>query len=362
MTGFEFYAIVIKVVLVFVALLSAVSPMVWLERKGSAWIQLRTGPNRTSIAGFALWGLIQPFADAIKLFVKEDLTPGKANKVLFSLAPIVALFTALLAFAVIPFGSTLDLGRLGEVQLIIADVNVGVLFLLAVTSLAVYGVILAGWSSANRYSLLGGLRASAQMISYELAMGLAVVGVLMEASSLRLPDVVMHQAGYWQGFVPKWHIFQFQPLGALIFLICIFAETNRTPFDMPEADSELVAGYHTEYSSMRFSMFFMAEYINMVTMSALMVVLFLGGWHFPGMDELGVWLGSRTGFMWIPGIMSMMVFAGKVAFLLFLFVWVRWTVPRFRYDQLMGLGWKVLLPLALLQILATGVAIAFGWI
>jgi NADH-quinone oxidoreductase subunit H len=271
--------------------------------------------------------------------MKEDLVPEKVDKPIFILAPAILLIPALMTFAVIPFGSSINLfGR--EIALQVADVNVGILYILALTSISVYGIVLAGWSSNNKYSLLGGLRSSAQLISYELAMGLAVVSIILLAGSLRLNDIITDQ----QGSFFSWNIFR-QPLAFLIFLIAVYAETNRLPFDLSEAEQELVGGYHTEYSSMKFAMFFMAEYANMITAAALTVTLFFGGWDVPLLDE-----GSLGLFGTLLSVLSFLL---KMAFFLFLFIWVRWTFPRFRYDQLMRLGWKVMLPLALFNIFLT---------
>jgi NADH-quinone oxidoreductase subunit H len=284
-------------------------------------------------------GLLQPIADGIKFLMKEDIIPDRADKPIFILAPAILLIPALMTFAVIPFGSPITLfGR--EIALQVADINVGILYILALTSISVYGIVLAGWSSNNKYSLLGGLRSSAQLISYELAMGLAVVSIILLSGSLKLNDIISNQ----QGSFLSWNIFK-QPLAFLIFLVAVYAETNRLPFDLSEAEQELVGGYHTEYSSMKFAMFFMAEYANMITAAALTVTLFFGGWDVPLLDE---------GSLGIVGtIISVLSFIMKMAFFLFLFIWVRWTFPRFRYDQLMRLGWKVLLPLALVNIFLT---------
>ena len=309
--------------------------MIYAERRVSAFMQDRVGPNRVGPKG-----VLQPIADGIKFLMKEDLVPERVDKPIFILAPAILLIPALMTFAVIPFGSPINLfGR--EIALQVADVNVGILYVLALTSISVYGIVLAGWSSNNKYSLLGGLRSSAQLISYELAMGLAVVSIILLAGSLRLNDIITDQ----QGSFLSWNIFR-QPLAFLIFLIAVYAETNRLPFDLSEAEQELVGGYHTEYSSMKFAMFFMAEYANMITAAALTVTLFFGGWDVPLLDE-----GSLGLF---GALLSVLSFILKVAFFLFLFIWVRWTFPRFRYDQLMRLGWKVMLPLALFNIFLTG--------
>ncbi|MEE1507554.1 MAG: NADH-quinone oxidoreductase subunit NuoH, partial [Candidatus Neomarinimicrobiota bacterium] len=278
--------------------------------------------------------------DGIKFFMKEDLIPGGVDKPIYILAPAILLIPALMTFAVIPFGSSITIfGR--EIALQVADVNVGILYILALTSIGVYGIVLAGWSSNSKYSLLGGLRSSAQLISYELAMGLAVVSIILLAGSLRLNDIIADQQGHFL----SWNVFK-QPLAFLIFLVAVYAETNRLPFDLTEAEQELVGGYHTEYSSMKFAMFFMAEYANMITAAALTVTLFFGGWDVPFVNENSLGL--------VGVILSVLSFIFKIAFFLFLFIWTRWTFPRFRYDQLMKLGWKVLLPLALVNIFLTG--------
>jgi len=308
--------------------------MVYAERRVSAFMQGRLGPNRVGPQG-----LLQPIADGIKFLMKEDIIPAGVDKPLFILAPAILLIPALMTFAVIPFGSDITLfGR--QIPLQVADVNVGILYVLALTSIGVYGIVLAGWSSNNKYSLLGGLRSSAQLISYELVMGLSVVSIILLSGSLKLNDIVADQQGYFL----SWNIFK-QPLAFIIFLVAVYAETNRLPFDLSEAEQELVGGYHTEYSSMKFAMFYMAEYANMVTASALTVTLFFGGWDVPFLNEtsLGLW----------GALLSVTSFILKMGFFLFLFIWVRWTFPRFRYDQLMRLGWKVMLPMALFNIFVT---------
>ena len=332
-----------KIIFVIGAVLSVVPLMTWIERRGSALIQDRLGPNRVGP-----WGLLQPLADMIKFFFKEELIPQGANRTYFILAPFIALTPALITFAVIPFGPPTTLfGLLSEpIKLQIADVNVGILYIFAIASLGVYGIVLAGWSSNSKYPLLGGLRSSAQMISYEIALGLSAVGVLMQAGSLKLSRVVEAQEGYWFIFP--------QFIGFIIFLVSSFAETNRLPFDLPEAEPELVAGYHTEYSSMKFALFYMAEYANMITASALIVTLFFGGWQ--GLP-IGGWLGLDMNRYWF---LPVLWFSAKVAFFLFLFVWVRWTIPRFRYDQLMGLGWKVFFPISIFNIMLTAFLIQGG--
>jgi NADH-quinone oxidoreductase subunit H len=325
---------VIKIVLVVGIILTTVANLVWAERRVSAFIQDRIGPNRVGP-----FGLLQAPADVLKLFVKEDIVPVSANKAIHTLAPIISLTVAMSTFAVIPFGDHISV--FGEqIKLLIADVNIGVLYILALTSLGVYGVTLSGWSSNNKYSLLGGLRSSAQMISYELSMGLSVVGVVMIAGSMQLDAIVEHQAGFaWNALLT--------PIGFITFVVASFAETNRLPFDLPEAEPELVGGYHTEYSGMKFGTFFLAEYANMITSAALIVTLFLGGWQFPFLQDFGL-------SPFLTSAIQIVTFIVKVCATLFFFIWIRWTIPRFRYDQLMNLGWKVMLPLALLNVVVTG--------
>jgi NADH-quinone oxidoreductase subunit H len=334
----------VHLVLIFVVfnmLVMSAAFMVWLERKVCAYIQDRVGPNRV---GFE--GALQPFADVFKLMFKEDLKPKAADSVLFALAPIVSAVTAFAAFSVVPFGTETTLwGLLDEpVPLQVTDVNVVVLVVFAITSMGVYGIVLAGWSSNSKYSLLGALRSSAQMISYELSFGLALAAVVMMAGSMSLREIVLDQSGYWLGFIPKWYVF-LQPIGFFIFMTAGVAETNRAPFDFPEAEQELVAGYHTEYSAMNFALFFLAEYVNMVTVAAVATSLYLGGWLGPFLPD---WL------QWI-------YFLIKVFLILFFYVWMRWTLPRYRYDQLMEFGWKFLLPLSVVNMLITAVVvIAWG--
>ena len=346
MTLVDWLILALRVLVPLGGLIGAAGLMSWVERRGAALIQDRPGPNRVGP-----FGLFQPLADAIKFLFKEDIIPSSADKVLYVLAPAIALFSALTTFAVIPYGASLPLGG-REIPLIGADVSIGVLYVFALTSLSVYGIVLAGWSSNNKFSLMGGLRSSAQIISYELAMTTAAAGVILTASSFRLTDIVAVQSGTWLGFIPRWNVIP-QFLGFVVFFISTFAETNRVPFDLAEADAELVAVYHTEYSSsMKFAMFFMAEYVNMTVASALTVTLFFGGWTLPGFYPHGV-LGA---------ILSILVFTGKTAFFLWVFVWVRWTLPRFRYDQLMRIGWKALLPLALVNLLWVAGLVTLGWI
>jgi NADH-quinone oxidoreductase subunit H len=336
------YAAIVGVVFMGLQIMAAV--MVYAERKVAAFMQQRVGPYRVGPRG-----LLQPVADILKLFFKEELRPKAADAFLFSLAPIISVTAAYLAFAPIPFGAPTDFfGLLPEpIPIMVADVNVAVLVIFAVASMGVYGIVLAGWASNSKYSLLGGLRSSAQMISYELAYGMSLATVVMFANSMSLKEIVDSQAGYWfegtaLGFIPRWYIFP-QIIAFFVYACAGIAETNRAPFDFPEAEQELVAGYHTEYSSMRFAMFFMAEYINMVTVSAVATNLFLGGWH-------GPLIPANYGWIW---------FVIKLAFLLFVYLWLRWTLPRFRYDQLMSFGWKVLLPLATVNLLLTAAAILY---
>jgi NADH-quinone oxidoreductase subunit H len=327
------------ILVVFMALQLSAAVAVLMERKVAAFIQQRLGPYRTGP-----WGVLQPIADVVKLLFKENLRPRAADHFVFLLAPVISAAAAITAFAVVPFGAPTDFfGLLPEpIPLKVADVNVGILALFAVTSLGVYGVVLAGWSSNSKYSLLGGLRSSAQMISYELAYGLSLASVLLLGNSLSLTEVVDAQAGYWFGVIPKWFVF-LQPVAFIVFMIAGTAETNRAPFDFPEAEQELVAGYHTEYSSMAFALFFLAEYINMVVVSGVAASLFLGGWHGPLLPE---WLG----WIW---------FLVKVFGLLFFYIWMRWTLPRYRYDQLMHFGWKYLLPIAVANLFATAAAVLY---
>src|SRR5499427_7822330 len=333
---------VIKIVLAMIVLLTAVAYSVWLERKVVGHMQNRWGPTRVGP-----FGLLQPAADGLKFLFKEDLTPPHVYKPLFLAAPLIAVIFALTSISVIPFGNPVTiLGYTFPLQ-ITTNVNTGLLLILGVTSIGVYGVALAGWSSNNKYSLLGGLRASAQMVSYEISLGLSLVGVLIMAGSFSLNDIVVAQRGHFLGFIPRWNIF-IQPVGFFCYLMAAYAETNRIPFDLPEAETELVAGYHTEYSAMKFAMFFMAEYANMITVACLATLLFLGGWN-------GPLFGPRI----LQAILPVFWFAAKVFVFLFLYIWVRGTLPRFRYDQLMAFGWKFLLPLALVNLIATAIAVVW---
>lgn len=311
----------------------------WGERKVAAIIQDRRGPNR---AGFM--GLLQPLADGGKLFFKEEIIPGTANRFLFILGPSLAMLVACMTSAVIPWGDTLTIAG-KEISLQVADINIGILYIFGVVSLGVYGIMLGGWASNNKYSLLASVRAASQIISYELAMGLSLIALLMLTGSLSLKDIVEQQRhGYWN--------FIYQPLGFLIFLVCAFAECNRTPFDLPEAENELNGGYHLEYSSMKLGFYLFAEYINMFISSALMASLYFGGYSFPGMDSLGL----SPNLVTILGFLALFI---KIIIFLFFFMWVRWTIPRFRYDQLMRLGWNIMIPLALLNMLITGAIVLY---
>ena len=320
----------VKILLVVALLFITVAYLTYFERKISAWAQNRLGPNRVG------WkGLLQPFADVFKLLVKEDIIPEKADRIIHAAAPMIALFVAFSTFAIIPFGPDVHLFGY-DIPLVVADINIGVLFILALTSLGVYAITLAGWSSGSKYSLLGGIRSSAQMISYEISMGFSVGGVLLLAESLRPVAIVESQSGWmWNAIV--------QPIGFITFLVSAFAETNRLPFDLPEAEPELVGGFHTEYSSMKFAGFFLSEYANMIIASAFIVTLYLGGWQIPYIDFLGLPSG-------VVVVLQIAAFILKLVALLFFFIWVRWTIPRFRYDQLMSLGWKVMFPLSLINI------------
>jgi NADH-quinone oxidoreductase subunit H len=323
---------IIKSLFIFV-LLTGFAYTTWLERKVVSKMQYRIGPNRAGP-----FGLLLPLADGIKLIFKEELTPAMSDKWVFRIAPIMSMVVALITFSVIPIGPTINLfGR--EIPLRLADVNVGLLYVLAISSLGVYGIVLGGWSSNNKYALLGGLRSSAQLISYELALGLSLMGVVMLTGTLSLVQIINYQAGnFWD-----WFIF-LQPLGFILYAICGLAETNRAPFDLPEAEQELTAGYHTEYSGMKFAMFFMAEYINMVNVSAIATTMFLGGWR-PPFGFIPEWSGPIWFFL-------------KILFFLFVYIWLRATVPRLRFDQLMNFGWKVLLPLAMANVIVTAIMMA----
>jgi NADH-quinone oxidoreductase subunit H len=340
----------LKIVALLAVVLGIMNYTVYAERRISALIQDRLGPNRVGPAG-----LFQPIADALKFLLKEDFTPGHVNKFYYWLAPCLAMIPAITTLAVVPFGSTLF-----GVPMVIADINVGVLFVFAIASLGVYGIVIAGWSSNSKYPFLGGVRSTSQMISYELSLGLAVIPVFLLIGQLKLSEVVRYQiengwmiapfVGDWAN-PHKWLLAIPMMISFVVFTIAIFAETNRLPFDLPEAETELVGGYHTEYGSMKFGLFFLGEYVAMITGSAIIVTLFLGGWHFPGVPD-----GSH-GWGW--GLVNIFVFFSKVALLLFVFIWVRWTLPRFRYDQLMRLGWVFFFEIALANIFVAAIILAY---
>ena len=336
---------VIKIVLVIFVLLTAVAYTVWLERKVVGRMQNRWGPTRVGP-----FGLLQPAADGVKFLFKEDLTPPHVYKPLYIAAPMLAVIFAITSIAVIPFGNSVVIAGY-TIPLQITDVNIGLLVVLGITSLGVYGVALSGWSSNSKYSLLGGLRASAQMVSYEIALGLSLVGVLILAGTFSLHDIVKAQQGHFFHFIPNWFIFRGgQVVAFFIYLTAAYAETNRIPFDLPEAETELVAGYHTEYSAMKFAMFFMAEYSNMITVACLASLLFLGGWNGP--------LFTLPYMPWLPEILPVLWFVLRVFVFLFIYIWVRGTLPRFRYDQLMAFGWKFLLPVSIANLVITALVVA----
>jgi NADH-quinone oxidoreductase subunit H len=387
----------IKAAVVAFVLMTTLAYLQWIERKVIAHIQLRVGPRRVGPHG-----LLQPLADVIKLLTKEDILPSHVNKVFYFLAPFIAVFFALIAISVIPFGTEIDIGPV-HTAMQLTDLNIGVLFILGLSGMGVYGVALAGWASNNKYALLGGLRSSAQMISYELPMAMAIAAPLLMLNTLSFRQLVDAQGGYMLGFIPRWTVFQGpfpQIVSFLLFLVAAFAETNRVPFDLPEAENELVAGFHTEYSSMKFASFFMAEYANMVTVSCVGTLLFLGGWQplFPA--ELGskfvptivfalggliclyhgmnpvrpfdrvtlpvfgvIFLGIGAAFL-IPVVATILLplfwFASKVGVILFLYIWVRGTLPRFRYDQLMHFAWTFMFPVAIANLFVTGLLVALS--
>ncbi|HYR44554.1 MAG TPA: NADH-quinone oxidoreductase subunit NuoH [Terriglobia bacterium] len=333
LTSFDFLVLMIKVIVIFGGVMSALAYLTWIERKVMARVQMRPGPTRVGP-----FGLLQPLADGLKFLFKEDVIPTNANRFLFVAAPIVSLVAALLSFSVIPFGPWLQ----------VTDLSVGLLFIFAITSLGVYGIVLGGWASNSKYPLMGAMRSSAQMISYELSLTLSVVGVLMIANTLSLSQLVASQQSTWLGFIPRWNIF-LQPVAFLVYVVSAVAETNRLPFDLAESEQELVAGWHTEYSSMKFAMFMLAEYANMVTVSALATIMFLGGWS-----------GPLFGPNWLQAALPTVWFVLKIFVFIFFYVLLRSTIPRFRYDQLMKFGWKVLLPLSLANILVTSFIVAIS--
>ena len=412
-----------KIGFFFVMIMGMVVVLIWMERKGSAFIQDRTGPNRAAIGGVRLAGLVHPVADVLKLLFKEDVTPANRHQALYNLAPWIGMTVAMSTYLVIPFGDFITVaGR--QVPLVVADLNVGLLYILAISSLATYGTVMAGWAASNKFSFLGGIRATSQMISYEISMGLALMGLVLVFSSLRLTDIAAGQGDLILGFLPKWGVVV-QPVGFILFIVAVFAETNRNPFDMPEGESEIVAGVHLEYSSMKFALFFMAEYAHMVVGAALIATFYFGGYQIPWLPRplieanagliltleliglavvalliavlffrrvsaekgkfgdardrepvlgAGLWvlvavaavagLGLKpwsigpVGAEMVASLLQILTFVAKVVFFAWLFIWVRWTLPRFRYDQLMHLGWKVWLPLGLANLVITAVVMA----
>jgi len=414
-----------KIVFMFLLIMGMVPALIWAERKGAAFIQDRTGPNRASIAGVRLAGLVHPIADVLKLVFKEDVQPDARHKAFYNLAPWLAMTVAVSSYAVIPFGDFITIaGR--KIPLVVADLQVGALYVLAVASLGTYGVVMAGWAANNKFTFLGGIRASAQMISYEISMGLALMGLMLIFASLRITDIVAGQGELLFGFLPKWGVVV-QPLGFVLFITAVYAETNRNPFDLPEGESEIVAGFHLEYSSLKFALFFMAEYCHMVVGAALISAFYFGGYQIPWLPRpvleanagalltgklivivivsllfavlflrrvqaekgkfgdardrepglgAGLWLlvaaAAAVALLFKPwqigpqgaemvaSIAQIGAFVAKVVFFAWLFIWVRWTLPRFRYDQLMHmhLGWKVMLPLGILNLVVTAVVMA----
>ena len=331
----------VLVILLFLISLGVAAYQTYFERKLAAWIQDRVGPDRAGP-----FGILQPIADGVKMFLKEDFIPAKADKWLFIIGPGISMFTALITSSVIPWGTNLNLfGR--DISLQVADFNIGILFVFGVVSIGVYGIMIGGWASNNKYSLFGAVRASSQMISYELAMGISAITIIMMTGSLSLNDIIAKQHGM------NWNIF-YQPVCFLVFFTCALAETNRAPFDLPECESELIGGYHTEYSSMKLGLYLFSEYTSMFVSAAIMAILFFGGYNFPGMDAFS---GN------VLAILSIAAFALKIFLFIFVIMWIRWTIPRFRFDQLMHLGWKVLIPAAIVNMLVTGLVIAWneGW-
>src|SRR5215813_11311503 len=330
-TAIDIVLKLVAITVAFTVVLLIVAYTVLAERRVLGFIQGRLGPNRVGYGG-----VLQPFADLLKFILKEDIVPDKSTRFVYFLAPVIATTAAMMTMIVYPFGPEVRLPWLGSLQLVVARFDVGLLYVLGITSIGVYGIALAGWSSNNKYSLMGGLRSAAQMISYELALGLSLIGVIIQSGTLDLYSIVEKQYGV-QGL--GWNVFWVQPLGFVVYLIAAIAETNRVPFDLPEAETELVAGFHTEYSAMKFALFFLAEYINMLTVSMLATTLFLGGWNGPFVKQLP-WLG-------------VLYFLGKVIMFLFFYIWLRGTLPRFRFDQLMTFGWEFLVPAAIINIVLT---------
>ena len=338
-------ATIIKVFfLIAVFLLGLSTVLTWAERKQSALIQDRIGPNRASILGLRIYGLFHPIADGIKMMMKEDYIPEGADKFVHTLGPVLAIFPALVNMAVIPFGPPVVISG-KEISLQIADVSIGILFILALASLSIYGIFLGGWASYNKWSLLGGLRAAAQMVSYEVVLGLTLIPAILYYGSIKLNDIVAMQSGYWLGFIPKWGIFPLLP-AFIIFFIAAFAENKRIPFDLPEGESEII-GYFLEYSGMKFAMFFLAEFMEIVILSALIVTIFFGGWHFPYLEEV---ITSPN----LKALIGFISFFIKIVIMCYIQLLIRWTYPRFRYDQIMKLCWKGLLPISLALVFIYG--------
>jgi NADH-quinone oxidoreductase subunit H len=346
-----------KTVFIVMFALSLGGLLTWVERKQSALMQDRIGANRASIFGLRLWGLFHIISDAVKMFTKEDFIPETRHKLIHALAPVLAITFVLLSFAVIPFGNAITIGG-HVISLQVANLNVGILFVFAMMSVGVYGVVLAGWSSNNNYSLLGGLRASAQMISYEITIGLTLVGIILIFQTLSLQEIVQAQGGLLFGFLPRWGVF-LQPLGLILFLTAGIAETKRIPFDIPEGESEII-GFFVEYSSMKFGMFMFTDFIETILISSLVTTFFFGGWQAPYLTDTGFvfpWGGTWNLGMWVVESMRVLSFIVKVAFFCWFLMLVRWTLPRFRFDQLMNLGWKILLPLSLINTMITAVLV-----
>ena len=339
MTDFSLWITIVTIVVVMGVMLGICAYLIYVERKIAAWVQDRLGPNRVGP-----FGLLQPIADGLKFLFKEDIIPERVDRLLYLLAPAVSVTAALLAFAVVPFGPTEN----GYHFVIAPGVDIGIVFVFAVTSLTVYAIILGGWASNNKYSFLGALRSSAQLISYEIPMGMSILGVVLLTGSLNLEEIINHQA---RGGIWHWNIW-YQPLAFLLFLASVLAECNRLPFDLPEAEQELIGGYHTEYSALKFGMFFLGEYTHVVTTSFLLVILFFGGWDFPGIALIGGMGGT---------ILKLIVFLLKMSSFVVFYMLIRWTLPRFRFDQLMGLAWKVMIPLALVNLVCVMVARQMGW-
>jgi NADH-quinone oxidoreductase subunit H len=335
------------IVIIFAISLVVAMYSTYAERKLAAFFQDRVGPNRAGP-----WGILQPLADGGKMFLKEEIIPTNSTGFLFIVGPSLAIFTACIASAVIPWGQKLTIGST-VIDLQVTDINVGILYIFGVVSLGVYGIMIGGWASNNKYSLLGAIRAASQNISYEISMGLSIIALIMVTGTMSLGEIAGHQHGFWADGWFSWNFFK-QPLGFLLFIVCAFAETNRSPFDLPECETELVGGYHTEYSSMKLGFYLFAEYINMFISSAVMATLYFGGYNYPFMDTVAASLGINASV-----ILGVLLLFAKIFAFIFFFMWVRWTIPRFRYDQLMDLGWKTLIPLAIANIIITGLWMTF---